>query len=86
MTPLVRCSVRVFQVMSLNLPMVGAVNYAKGDYLKEYGISEMLSTFEVLIIFSRYSQLILLVIMMVSKARKLIEIFTQGQSLQMTTT
>ena len=53
-------SVRVAQVMSLNLPMVGAVNYAKGDYLKEFGISEMLSTFEVSTIFSRASQLILL--------------------------
>ena len=43
------------QVMSLNLPMVGAVNYAKGDYLREFGISEMLATIEV--IFSRISQL-----------------------------
>ena len=34
------------QVMSLNLPMVGAVNYAKGDYLTEFGISEMLATIE----------------------------------------
>jgi len=33
-------------VMSLNLPMVGAVNYAKGDYLREFGISEMLATIE----------------------------------------
>ena len=40
------------QVMSLNLPMVGAVNYAKGDYLREFGISEMLATIEVSSIFS----------------------------------
>ena len=46
------------QVMSLNLPMVGAVNYAKGDYLREFGISEMLATIEVII--SRNSQLNLL--------------------------
>ena len=43
------------QVMSLNLPMVGAVNYAKGDYLREFGISEMLATIEVIL--SRNSQL-----------------------------
>ena len=48
------------QVMSLNLPMVGAVNYAKGDYLREFGISEMLATIEVLKIFSTISQLNLL--------------------------
>ena len=46
------------QVMSLNLPMVGAVNYAKGDYLREFGISEMLATIEVIV--SRNSQLNLL--------------------------
>ena len=48
------------QVMSLNLPMVGAVNYAKGDYLREFGISEMLATIEVLTIFYRNNQLNLL--------------------------
>ena len=46
--------------MSINLPMLGAVNYAKGDYLREFGISEMLATVEVLPIFSRSSQLMLL--------------------------
>ena len=61
----------LIQVMSLNLPMVGAVNYAKGDYLKEYGISEMLSTFEVLTIFFKASQLILLVVMMVRQGNLL---------------
>ena len=55
MSPLYAVS-ELTQVISLNLPMVGAVDFAKGDFLKEYGISEMLSTFEVSSIFSRASQ------------------------------
>ena len=57
MSPLYAVS-ELTQVISLNLPMVGAVDFAKGDFLKEYGISEMLSTFEVSSIFSRVSKLI----------------------------
>ena len=57
MSPLYAVS-ELTQVISLNLPMVGAVDFAKGDFLKEYGISEMLSTFEVSSIFSRASKLI----------------------------
>ena len=61
MSPLYAVS-ELTQVISLNLPMVGAVDFAKGDFLKEYGISEMLSTFEVSSIFSRASKLIFSII------------------------
>ena len=34
-------------VVSLNLPMVTAVNYAKGSFMMEFGLSDMLQTVEV---------------------------------------
>jgi len=34
-------------VVSLNLPMVAAANFARDDFLKAYGMSEILSTIEV---------------------------------------
>ena len=34
-------------VVSINLPMVGAVNYARDNPILEYGISDILQTVEV---------------------------------------
>ena len=33
-------------VTTINVPVVGSAQFAKGDFLKEWGISEMLSTME----------------------------------------
>ena len=41
------------QVVSLNLPMVAAANFARDDFLKAYGMSEILSTIEVCCFSSR---------------------------------
>ena len=35
-------------VVTLNLPMVGAVDYARGSFMMEFGLSDMFSTIEVL--------------------------------------
>ena len=35
-------------VITLNLPMVTAVNYARQNFMMEFGLSDMLSTVEVL--------------------------------------
>ena len=34
-------------IVTLNLPMVTAVNYAQGSIMMEYGLSDMLQTVEV---------------------------------------
>ena len=34
-------------ILTLNIPMVTAVNYAKGNLLMEFGLSDMLQTVEV---------------------------------------
>ena len=34
-------------VITLNLPMVGAVDYARGSFMMEFGLSDMFSTIEV---------------------------------------
>ena len=34
-------------VVTLNLPMVGAVDYARGSFMMEFGLSDMFSTVEV---------------------------------------
>ena len=35
------------RIVTLNLPMVTAVNYARGKFYMEYGLSDMLQTVEV---------------------------------------
>ena len=35
-------------VITLNLPMVGAVDYARGSFMMEFGLSDMFSTIEVI--------------------------------------
>jgi hypothetical protein len=35
-------------VTTLNMPAVGAAEFAKGDFLSEFGVSDMLATIEVM--------------------------------------
>ena len=35
------------EVMTINVPMVGSAEFARGNFFMEWGVSDMLSTIEV---------------------------------------